>query len=137
MADRIRKVDYFHLMVSNTPGQGASIMQSLADAGVNLLAFSGFPNGRRAQIDLIPENAAKLRAVAKQLKLKLSPRKTGFLLRGSDRVGALTGLLNRLAEADINVTAVDAVTSGQGRFGAIFWVKPDQVGRTARLLKAK
>ena len=137
MADRIRKVDYFHLMVSDTPGQGASIMQSLADAGVNLLAFSGFPNGRRAQIDLIPENAAKLRAAAKQLKLELSPRKTGFLLRGSDRIGALTGLLNRLAEADINVTAVDAVTSGQGRFGAIFWVKPDQVGRTARLLKAK
>jgi hypothetical protein len=133
----IRKVDYFRLMVSDKPGQGASIMQSLADAGVNLLAFTGFPNGRRAQLDLIPENTAKLRAAAKEMKLKLGGRKTVFLLRGDDRVGALTKVLNKLAEANVNVTAVDAVSGGQGRFGAILWVKPDQVGRTSRLLKAK
>jgi hypothetical protein len=28
----------------------------MADAGVNLLAFSGFPEGRGAQLDVIPES---------------------------------------------------------------------------------
>ena len=43
MSDKLRKVDYFYTDIPNTPGQAAKIMAGLADAGVNLLAFSGFP----------------------------------------------------------------------------------------------
>jgi hypothetical protein len=60
MSDTLRKVDYFYTDIPNTPGQGAKIMAGLAAAGVNLLAFSGFPNGRRAQLDLMPADSAKL-----------------------------------------------------------------------------
>jgi hypothetical protein len=49
----------------------------------------------------------------------------------------MTGILDKLAAARINVTAIDAVTSGDGRFGAIFWVKPESVARAAKLLGAK
>jgi hypothetical protein len=73
---------------------------------------------------------------AKTLKLKLSPRKSAFLLQGDDRVGAMTGTLEKLAGAKINVTAMDAVGSGDGRYGAIFWVKPEAVSRAAKLLGA-
>jgi hypothetical protein len=38
--------------------------------------------------------------------------------------------------AKINVTAVDAVTAGAGRFGAILWVKQSDVNRAARALGA-
>ena len=137
MSDTLRKVDYYYTDIPNAPGQGAKIMTALADAGVNLLAFSGFPSGRRAQLDLMPEDAAKLKSAAKAMGLKLSARKTGFLFQGDDRVGAMTGILNKLAAAKINVTAIDAVGSGGGRFGAIFWVKPESVAKAAKLLGAK
>jgi len=137
MSDTLRKVEYFYASIPNTPGQGAKIMAGLATAGVNLLAFSGFPSGRRAQLDLVPEDSAKLKSAAKAMGIKLSVKKSGFLLTGDDRVGAMTGILDKLAAAKINVTAFDAVASGGGRFGAIFWVKPDKVARAAKLLGAK
>ena len=137
MADRLRKVDYFYVMVPNTAGQGAKVLSGLAAAGVNLLAFSGFPSGGKGQLDIVPESSAKFRRAAKKMKLKVSARKTGFLLQGSDRVGAMTKTLRTLADAKINVTAMDAVTSGDGRFAAIFWVKQKKVAKATKLLHAR
>lgn len=137
MSNTLRRVDYFYAMVPNRPGQAAKIMAALAAEGVNLLAFSGFPSGRKAQLDLMPEDSAKFRRAARRLGLKISDRKTGFLYHGDDRVGAMTRVLGKLAEAKINVVAIDAVTSGKGRFGAIFWVKPKAVAQAAKALGAK
>ena len=137
MSDKLRKVDYFHVMVPNRAGQGAKVMAALAAEGVNLLAFTAFPSGGKSQLDLMPEDSAKLRRAAKKLGLRLSTRKSGFLYQGKDRVGAMSGVLDKLAAAKINVTAVDAVSSGKGRFGAIFWVKPQTFAKAARLLGAK
>ena len=115
MSNSLRKVDYYYVMVSNTAGQGAKVLAALAKEGVNLVAFSGFPSGGKGQLDLVPDKSAKFRRAAKKLKLKLSKRKTGFLLQGDDRVGAMTTVLGKLAKARINVTAMDAVTAGKGR----------------------
>ena len=136
MAETIRKVDYFYAEVPNKPGEGARILAALRDAGVNLLAFSGFPSGRRSQIDFVAENPDLLKAAARQAGLKLSPKKTGFLLQGEDRPGAVGDMMGRLAAAGINVTAIDAVTAGEGRYGAILWVKPPDVRKAAQALGA-
>ncbi|MEO8674003.1 MAG: hypothetical protein ABI569_00385 [Casimicrobiaceae bacterium] len=137
MSNTLRKVDYFYVMLPNRPGQGAKVMTALAAEGVNLLAFSGFPSGGKAQLDLMPENSARFRKAAKKLGLKVSKRKTGFLYHGDDRVGAMTKVLDKLAGAKVNVIAVDAVTSGKGRFGAIFWVKATAVAKASKVLGAK
>jgi hypothetical protein len=136
MADTIRKLDYFALQVPDKPGEGARILQGLGREGVNLVAFSGFPSGRKAQVDLVPEDAAALKAAAKKLKLSLGAKKTCFIIHGDDRVGALADTFARLAEAKINVTASQAVTAGMGRYGAIFWVKPRDANKAAKLLAA-
>lgn len=137
MADTMRKVDYFSIQVSDKPGEGLRILTALADGGVNLLAFTGFPRGRRAQIDVMPEDTRKFNAVVKKAGLTVNPKKTGFLIQGEDRPGALVDALGKLAQAGINVTAMDAVTAGENRYGAIFWVKPDNVNKAAKLLGAK
>jgi hypothetical protein len=103
---------------------------------VNLLAFSGFPHGRRAQIDFIPADPAAFRAAARKAKLKLVGPKTGFLVQGEDRIGVVAELMSELAQAQINVTACDAVAAGEGRYGAILWVKPRDVQKAARVLGA-
>jgi len=134
MAETIRQVDYYYTETPDKPGEGCRILDGLREAGVNLLAFSGFPKGRRAQLDFIPENPAAFLQAARKAKLKLSPRKSGFLIQGEDRVGVLCELLAKLTASKINVTAVDAVCAGEGRFGAILWVKPADRKRTAKAL---
>lgn len=135
MADTIRVVDYFYLMVPDKPGEGARILNVLKDAGVNLLAFSGFPEGRRTQLDFLPADSAAFKQAAKKAKWKVVGPKRGFLLQGDDRVGAVAELLERLGTAKINVTAIDAV-SVDAHYGAIFWVTPRDVKKAAALLGA-
>jgi predicted amino acid-binding ACT domain protein len=67
----------------------------------------------------------------------LSKVKKGFLIQGTDRVGAVQRHLQKLADAGINVTAADGVAAGQGRFGMILWVKPRDYARAARALGAR
>ncbi len=136
MAESVRKVQYFYITVPEKPGEGARALQVLRNAGVNLLAFSGFPAGKRAQLDFVPENPAAFRAAAKQAKWKVTGPKAGFLIEGDDRTGVMGDLLGKLADAKINVTASDAVIAGGGRFGAIVWVKPRDVARAAKTLGA-
>jgi len=134
--DVIRKVSYFAMDVPDKPGEAAKALTALGRAGVNLLAFSGFPRGRRSQLDFIPEDVALFRKALSAERLKVRPKKTGFLVQGNDRPGAVAELLQKLAEANINVTAVDGVSAGAGRWGAIFWVKPQNVNKAAKVLQA-
>ncbi len=136
MADRVRKVDYFKITVPNRAGQGLRVFDALKDAGVNLIAFSGFPRRGRAQLDFVPENTGAFRRAAKKAGLRLGVKKSGFLIQGKDRPGAMAGILKKLAKARINVTAVNALTTLGGRYGAILWVKPKSVAKTARVLRA-
>jgi hypothetical protein len=134
--DSVRQVEYFYVLVPNRPGEGARHLAALARAGVNLLAFSGFPEGRGAQLDFVPEDPAAFRSLARAERWKVVGPKRGFLVAGDDRVGAVAGRIQALADAKINVVAVDAVCAGAGRFGAILWVAPRDVKRAAKLLGA-
>jgi hypothetical protein len=136
MPDEIRRVDYFYIQVPNRPGEGARALGVLRDAGVNLLAYSGFPEGRGAQLDFVPEDAAAFRRVAKNAKWKLTGPKKALLISGDDRPGAVAQIVQKLADEKINVTACDAVCAGGGRYGAILWVAPRDVGRAAKALGA-
>ena len=136
MVDIIRKVAYFAMDVPNKPGEGARLLGALADGGVNLLAFSGFPSGRKAQLDFIPEDVAVFKNAVKAAKIKTRAQKFGFLVHGDDRKGAVADLLKILADQKINVTAIDAVSAGAGRYAAILWVAPRDVNKAAKALGA-
>jgi hypothetical protein len=136
MADIVRKVAYFSMDVPDKPGEGARVLKALADAGVNLLAFSGFPSGKKAQLDFIPEDVAVFKKAVKAAKIRVRPQKFGFLVQGDDRKGAVADLLKILSEKNINITAVDAVSAGAGRYAAILWVKPQNVNKAAKALGA-
>ncbi len=135
--DTIRRVEYFYTLVSDKPGEGARALATLREAGVNLLAYSGFPAGRRAQLDFVPSDPVAFKQVAKQARWKVKGPKRGFLIQGDDRVGACAEILDKLAAAKINVTAMDAVSAGAGRWGAILWVKPGAFKKAAQVLGAE
>ena len=137
MATTVKKVAYFAMDVTNRAGQGAKILGALAERDVNLLAFSGFPNGKKAQLDFIPESAAAFKKAIKAAKLTTRPQKFGFLIQGDDRKGAVAKLLKTLTEKKINITAIDAVSAGAARYAAILFVAQKDVNKAARTLKAR
>ena len=135
MAENIRRVEYYYVVVPDKPGSGASVLGALQEAGVNLLAYLGFPSGRgRSQIDLVPEDPAKLKEAAKRAGLKLSRAKRAFLAEGDDRIGVVAELTQRLADAKVNITAACATAAGSGRFGMILWVPPASYTKAAKAL---
>ena len=136
MAETVRIVDYYYLMVPDKPGEGARILDELRSAGVNLVGYSGFPSGRGAQLDFVPADSAAFKAVAKQKKWKVKGPKRAFVIEGDDRIGACAAVLDKLAAAKINVIAMDGIAAGSGRWGAILWVKPRDVKRAAAVLRA-
>ena len=137
MAYTARKMNYCYVTVNNRAGSCANILGQIKSAGINLLAFSGFPTGGgKAQIDLVAEHLGGIQKLAKKNGWKLSKSKKGFLIQGADEVGAIEKHVRKLAMANINVTAADAVAAGKGRYGMILWVNPKNFNRAARTLGA-
>ena len=134
----VKKVSYCYVTVPNRPGHGAKVLSDLKRARVNLLAYSGFPtSGGNSQLDLVAGNLSPIRKVASKNGWKLSKVKKGFLIQGSDRIGAVHRQVQKLADKGINVTAADAVCAGKGRFGMLLWVRGADYGKASRALKAK
>jgi len=135
MADIVRRIEYYYTEVPDRPGAGARVLNALKAAHVNLIAYTGFPtNAGRAQLDFVPTNRRAFLVAARKANIKLAGPKSAFLIRGQDRVGAVADMVTKLAEAHINITAMDAISAGSGGYATILWVKPRNVGRAARIL---
>ena len=133
MADLIRTTQYYKVQIADKPGTLAGALAPLREAGVNLLAVHAFPRSRRTQVDVVPEDVTAFKDVAKAHKIKIQGPKMCLLMEGDDRPGALEDLVDRLGSAKINMIAVTGLAAGQGRFGAILWVKPGDVKKAAKV----
>jgi hypothetical protein len=87
-------------------------------------------------VDLVTDDIAGLKRVAKENRWRLSAVKKGFLVQGEDRVGAVHAHFETLAARKIYVVASDAVAAGGGRYGMILWVEPRSYARAAAALGA-
>jgi len=135
MADVVRRIEYYYTVVPNRAGAGAKVLNALKAKGVNLVAFNGFPtSARRAQLAFVPSDRDAFVAAAQKAGIKLVGPKVAFLVQGKDRVGAVADVLSKLEQAQINITAVQAIASGEGRYGAILWLKPRNIGKAAQAL---
>ena len=133
----MRKVSYYYAHIPNRKGVGAQVLSEFAAHRIDFRALSGFPNGRRAQLDFFPADPKAFKAAARKLKVRLIGPKTGFLMQADDHIGAIAQVLSVLAKAGIDVVAMHAVVAGKGRFGMLFWVAPESVGKAAKVLRAK
>ena len=133
MADVIRTTQYFKVQIADKPGTLAGILAPLREAGGNLLSVHAFPRNRRTPVDVVPEDPTAFKNIAKMHKLKVQGPKMCLLVDGDDRPGALADLTDRLGSARINLIAVTGLCAGQGRFGAILWVKPRDVKKAAKV----
>lgn len=129
-------INYFSIVVPNKCGEGAKVLDALQAAGVNLLAVWGYPiKGKKSVLDIAPEDAKTFAKTVKKMGLELSEKKTAFLIDGEDRVGAVAGVLGKLAAAGISVHAAQAVAAGGGRYGMLVQVAADDVKKAKKALK--
>jgi hypothetical protein len=134
MADLVRTAQYFKVQIADKPGELAGVLAPLHESGLNLLAVHAFPRNRRTQVDVVPEDPTAFKNLAKVHRWKMQGPKVCLLVDGDDRAGALADLTELLSSAKINMTAVTGLAAGQGRCGAILWVKPRDVKKAAKIL---
>jgi hypothetical protein len=135
MSHTVRPVDYFHATVHDRAGEAFKVLSSLAEAGVNLLAFSAAPVGATAaHMVLFPEDPDVLVAYADRSGMVLSGPERALMVQGDDELGALAELHRQLADARIKVFASNAVTGGANRYGYVIHVRAEEFDTAARAL---
>jgi hypothetical protein len=135
MSAKIRTVEYFYATVEDRPGEACKLLSQLASADVNLLAFSAVPTGpEHTQLVLFPESVPGLARAAEAGGFMITGPQRAFLIQGDDRLGALAEIHQQLCDANINVYASTGVTDGQGGYGYVLYVRPDDFEAAARVL---
>jgi len=73
MAFTVRPVDYYYVTVGDELGAAYRVLATLAERGVNLLAFTAVPSGPSlAQFTLFPEDPNRLAAEARAAQVRAS-----------------------------------------------------------------
>lgn len=135
MSASIRRTEYYYLMVKDRPGEAYRLLSHLAAEGVDLLAFNAIPmGGATTQLVLFPADPAIFVRAAEKTGLNLVGPQQAFLITGDDKLGAIAGIHRSLAEAQINVFSSHGVTDGQGGFGYLLHVRPEDYERAAQVL---
>ena len=135
MEDFVRRIEYYYTVVPNRAGAAAKVLNVLKTEGVNLVAFNGFPlSTQHAQLDVVPSSGNALVAAAQKAGIKLVGPKVAFLLSDWEHLGAVADVLSKLEQARVNVTAMQAIATGDWRYGAILWVKPRNIGKATQAL---
>ena len=135
MSYKIRKLNYYYAITQDKPGEAHKILSILADVGVNQLAFNAMQMGpERAQITLFPEDEVLLLNVAKKAGLNLDGPYNAILVQGTDEMGALVDIHEKLHNANINIASSTAIADGSGSYGYLIYVRPDDYDKAANAL---
>lgn len=135
MPTRIRRVNYFYAMVPDQPGEAYRLLSELAKMKVNLVAFTAIPFGpSQTQMALFPEEDAQLKHTAESAGLALDGPHPAFLVQGDNELAELAKIHEQLFKANVNVYAATGVTAGQGNFGYLVYVRPEQYESAAEAL---
>lgn len=123
----------FSIELEDRPGALAAVSLKLQDAGVDLLGLWGYGGANGSgKLYCVPKDAKKFRAFAEAEKLKVEEGVTIYI-SGADQGGALVESLELIAQAGINVHAIQAVTV-QGEFGCFIWADAEDWDTIAQML---
>ncbi|MGI9450266.1 MAG: hypothetical protein ACR2QH_06485 [Geminicoccaceae bacterium] len=135
MAFTVRRIDYFYIMVTESPGVAYEVLSELAEQGINLVAITTVPFGpARTQFTVFPDDTAKIQSAAHQANIQLDGPHPALVVQGDDEVGALAQIHEKLVDANVHVAASTGVADGRGGYGYIIYLHPDEYERAAEAL---
>ena len=137
MAFTVRRINYFYIMIEDTPELAYQVLSDLSEQNVNLVAVTAVPFGpARTQLTVFPDDSVQLRHVAQRSNISLEGPHPALVVQGDDEVGALVQVHEKLRDANVHVTASTGVADGRGGYGYIIYVRPDEHQRAAEALGA-
>jgi hypothetical protein len=92
----------FSVHVDNHPGSLARICRTLADRGVNIIAFQSIPSHKTVLVCLVTDNAAAAQSVLDQEGIIYTEAEVAQV-KLSNRPGELARVADQLGEAHINI----------------------------------
>jgi prephenate dehydratase len=129
----VQRATYFRADLKDKPGALLKVLEDLKSRNVGLTGLWGFSmGGGKAQLYVVGKNPGKLKRAWKKGKL-LKEQGVGFVVRGSDRTGALISTLQALKNAKVNIQAIDAIAVA-GKYGSFIWVNKGQERKAAKAL---
>jgi hypothetical protein len=130
---KVKRVTYFMANLEDKPGELLKVMQNLRDKKIGLKGLWGFgTHSGKAQLFVVAKKVEKLRDLWKSSGL-LAEEGTGFLIQGSDRIGAMVESLQTLFAGGVNIHAVEAIAA-KGRYASFLWVQREDVDKAAEAL---
>ncbi len=137
MSASIVCADYYHAMVKDQPGAAYELLSQLADSGVSLMAFNAIPmGGDQTQLVLFPSSPSRLVAAAEKAGIDLDGPQHALVVRGDDKLRAISEVHRKLYDANINVYASGGVVADCGRFAYVLYVRDEDFDRAAKVLDA-
>ena len=135
MTFTVRRIDYFYIMIEDTPEVGYQMLTQLSEQSVNLVAITAVPFGpARTQLTVFPDDTAQMKRVAQQTNIPLDGPHPALVVQGDDEVGALVQIHERLRDSNVHIFASTGVADGRGGYGYIIYVRPDEHERAAQVL---
>ena len=130
-----KRLTYFKTKIEDKPGALLALAKDLKEKKLDLIALKGIGQAGQGEILVIAKSPDKLREAWKASGT-LVEEGTVFFLSGADATGALVKSLDAVAGAGVNIVATEALAVG-GKFGAVLWVSPEDLDKTAQALGAK
>ncbi len=127
-----RMLPDFSIELPDRPGELARLASRFRAADVNLLGLWGYGGAGCARLYCVPERADQFRNFVDSIELNVTEGST-FFMTGVDHGGALVERLDQIAQAGINLQAIEAVRLGE-QFGCFIWARPEDWKTLAAVL---
>lgn len=136
MAIQVLRVNYYSVVLDESPSAVAGALARLRESGVTPMEISAFAKGRgKVQLDLVASESSGFARPAAGLGLKASRTETAFLIGGDGALSAaVADVFQRLAAANVPFASLQAMSADGGRFGAVIRVNAGDVEQAARAL---
>jgi hypothetical protein len=133
---KAQRVTFLKATLRDQPGVLLGLMQDLKSRNIALKSLWGFIKREGdAELYAIAKDPDKLRNAWK-VKGLLAEEGTGFFIKGTDKTGVLVKSLEALAQMNINIKAMNAI-SVSGKYGSLIWVESADIEKAAKALGAK
>jgi len=131
-----QRVTYFKANLEDKPGTLLAVLKNLKSENIGLNGLWGYSTfGGKGELIVIPKDPRKAKNAWRSTGIP-AEEGTGFFQKGTDKTGALLKSLEAIANAGVNIRAIDAVAVG-GRYGTFIWVAPEEVEKAALALGTK
>lgn len=100
----------FHFALEDRPGTGARVLSAIADAGINVIGVCAVAGGQEVHLAVEDRDAAGTRRALEGVGVAIGDERPVTVVPVENRPGAGAALLQRLADAGINVDALYLAT---------------------------